>query len=396
MPRTRSGVPTYGSNIYTTDAIVDPYPHYAALRKLGPVVWLSRHRVYALPTFAECKAVLRDDTTFASEKGVALNALTNRLSRGTTLVSDGAEHDQRRKLVAHRLLPRALRGIDDDVQAQAAKVVDAALTRAEVDGVEDLAYALPMAVVPDLIGWPREQRTHLLSWGAATFDVLGPINRRALRSIPASLRMLGYARRVVHDRSLIEGSVDHEVLLAADAGKVSRAECAPLMIDYIAPSLDTTISAISNALHLFASHPDQWQLVREDPGIIPNAVNEIVRFESPLRAFGRRVTVDTDIAGHRIPAGAQVLVLYSSANRDELEWDTPDTFDIRRDATRHLGFGHGTHACAGQGLARLEIQAMLRALAERVERIELSGPPTWALNNIIRRHERLPLRLIGA
>ncbi len=396
MPRTRSGVPTYGSNIYTTDAIVDPYPHYAALRGLGPVVWLSRHRVYALPTFAECKAVLRDDTTFASEKGVALNALTNRLSRGTTLVSDGAEHDQRRKLVAHRLLPRALRGIDDDIQTQAARVVDAALTRGEVDGVEDLACALPMAVVPDLIGWPREQRTHLLPWGAATFDVLGPMNRRGLRSIPASLRMLAYARRVVRDRSLIEGSVGHEVLLAADAGNVSLAECAPLMIDYIAPSLDTTISAISNALHLFASHPDQWQLLREDPGIIPTAVNEIVRFESPLRAFGRRVTVDTDIAGHRIPAGAQVLVLFSSANRDELEWDAPDTFDIRRDATRHLGFGHGTHACAGQGLARLETQAMLRALAERVERIELSGSPTWALNNIIRRHERLPLRLIAA
>ncbi|MBY0288070.1 MAG: cytochrome P450 [Mycobacteriaceae bacterium] len=396
MLKTRSGVPTYGSNIYTTDAIVDPYPHYAALRRLGPVVWLSRHRVYALPTFAECKAVLRDDTVFASEKGVALNALTNRLSRGTTLVSDGAEHDQRRKLVAHRLLPRALRGIDDDVQRQAARVVDAALTRGEVDGVEDLAYALPMAVVPDLIGWPREQRTHLLSWGAATFDVLGPMNRRAMRSIPASLRMLAYARRVVRDRSLIEGSVGHEVLLAADAGNVSLAECAPLMIDYIAPSLDTTISAISNALHLFASHPDQWQLLREDPGIIPAAVNEIVRFESPLRAFGRRVTVDADIAGHRIPAGAQVLVLYSSANRDELEWDAPDTFDIRRDATRHLGFGHGAHACAGQGLARLETQAMLRALVERVERIELSGPPTWALNNIIRRHERLPLRLIAA
>ena len=396
MPRTRRGVPTYGSNIYTTDAIVDPYPHYAALRRLGPVVWLSRHRVYALPRFAECKAVLRDDATFASEKGVALNPLTNRLSRGTTLVSDGAEHDQRRKLVAHRLLPRALRGIDEDIQTQAAQVVDAALTRGEVDGVEDLAYALPMAVVPDLIGWPREQRTHLLAWGAAAFDVLGPMNRRALRSIPASLHMLAYARRVVRDRGLIEGSVGHEVLLAADGGKVSRAECAPLMIDYIAPSLDTTISAISNALHLFASHPDQWQLLRDDPGIIPAAVNEIVRFESPLRAFGRRVTVDTDIAGHRLPAGAQVLVLYSSANRDELEWDAPDTFDIRRDATRHLGFGHGTHACAGQGLARLETQAMLRALAERVERIELSGSPTWALNNIIRRHERLPLRLIAA
>jgi cytochrome P450 len=396
MLRRRSGVATHGSNLYTTEAIVDPYPHYKTLRTLGPVVWLSRHRVYALPRYAECKAVLRDDKTFVSGKGVALNALTNRLSRGTTLSSDGAEHDQRRKLVAHRLLPRALRAIDDDVRVQAARVVDAALMRGEVDGVEDLAYALPMAVVPDLIGWPREQRADLLPWGAATFDVLGPINRHAVKALPASLRMLAYARRVVRERSLIEGSIGHEVLIAADDGKVDLAECAPLMIDYIAPSLDTTISAISNALHLFACHPDQWQLLKADPGLIPNAVNEIVRYESPLRAFTRKVRTSTEVAGQSIPEGARVLVLYSSANRDEREWDAPDTFDITRDATRHLGFGHGAHACAGQGLARLETQAMLSALVERVERIEPAGTPTWAINNIIRRHERLPLKLIAS
>ena len=200
MPRVANGVPVHRSSIYTTDCVVDPYPHYAALRSLGPVVWLSKHRVYALPRYTECKAVLRDDKTFISGKGVALNRLTNRLSRGTTLSSDGAEHDQRRKLVAHRLLPRALRSIDDDVQAQAGHVVDAALGRGEIDGVENLACALPMAVVPDLIGWPRAQRENLLPWGAATFDILGPMNRQGLRSLPASLRMLGYARRVVRER----------------------------------------------------------------------------------------------------------------------------------------------------------------------------------------------------
>jgi cytochrome P450 len=339
---------------------------------------------------------MRDDKSFISGNGVALNPLTNRLSRGTTLSSDGAEHDQRRKLVAHRLLPRALRGIDDSVQEQATRVVDAALARGEVDGVNDLASALPMAVVPDLIGWPRDQRDNLLDWGAATFDILGPMNRHGLKSLPSTLRMLRFARRVVRDRSLIEGSVGHEVLLAADAGKVSHDECAPLMIDYIAPSLDTTMSAISNALHLFAEHPEQWQFVREDPSRIPNAVNEVIRYESPLRAFSRLARHDTDIAGHPIPAGTRVLVIYASANRDEHEWDSADAFDIRRDATRQLGFGHGAHACAGQGLARMETEAMLRALVDRVDRIELTAPPTWAINNIIRRHERLPLKLIAA
>ena len=208
--------------------------------------------------------------------------------------------------------------------------------------------------------------------------------------------MLRFARRVVRRRSVIEGSLGHDVLTAADEGKLAHSECPPLMVDYVAPSLDTTISAISSALQLFATFPDQWQILKDDRNLIPGAVNEVIRYESPLRGFARKAVQETSIGDVTIPAGSRVLVIYASANRDELEWDQPDVFDVRRDATRQLGFGHGAHACAGQGLARLETEAMLRALAERVDRIELTSPPTWAINNIIRRHERLPLKLIAA
>ncbi|SPM31043.1 cytochrome P450 [Mycobacterium terramassiliense] len=389
-------VASYGPNIYTKSAVVDPYPHYRRLRRLGPVVWLSRHGVYALPRYAECKATLRDDATFISGHGVALNPISNRLSRGTTLNSDGAEHDRRRKLVAHRLLPRALRDLAETIDDLAAAIVDTAARRRTVDAVADLASALPLAVVPDLVGWPRDERGLLIDWGGATFDVLGPLNRQAVMSFPRSLQMLRFARRVVRRRTVLEGSIVDELLAAVDAGTVSREQCTALMIDYIAPSLDTTISAISNAVSLFASHPEQWQLLKNDPGLIPNAVNEIVRYESPLRAFARLVRHDTEIAGAPIPAGARVLVMYASANRDEREWKDPDAFDIRRDAGRHLGFGNGAHACAGQALARLETAAMLRALINRVDRIHVSGPPTWAENNIIRRYQSLPVTLESA
>jgi cytochrome P450 len=394
MSKTRNGVPVYRPDIYHTSAIVDPYPHYARMRDLGSVVWLPRHRVYALPRYTESKAVLRDDRNFLSGHGVALNRMTNRLGRGTTLSSDGTEHDHRRKLVAHRMLPRALRAISEGVDEQAAAVVEAALARGEVDGVDDVATALPMAVVPDLVGWPQDQRDQLLHWGGATFDILGPMNRRAVRSFTGSLQMMRFARRVVRRREVTVGSLGHDVLVAADEGRIRLADCPPLMVDYIGPSLDTTISAISNALHLFALHPQQWQLLRADPTLIPNAVNEIVRYESPLRAFSRYAREDTEISGTPIAAGSRLLVMYASANRDEREWENPDTFDIRRDANRQLGFGQGAHACAGQGLARLETSAMLRALAQRVDRIELTGTPVWAVNNIIRRHERLPIRLV--
>lgn len=390
-----ANVPVYRPDVYTRSAILDPYPHYRALRDAGPVVWLARHRLYAFPRYAECKATLRDDGGYLSGHGVAANPLTNRLSRGTTLNSDGADHDRRRKLVAHRLMPRALRTLEDEVDARARSIADDAVRRGAVDAVADLATALPLAVVPDLVGWPRDQRAHLLDWAAATFDVLGPANRLALKAVPRTVRMLRFARRVVRDRNVLPGSLADELLTAVDEGSLTVDEVPPLLVDYIAPSLDTTISAISSALYLFATHPDQWQLLREQPRLLPNAVNEVVRFESPLRAFTRKALRDNDVSGTRIPAGARVLVLYASANRDEREWDAPHVFDIRNDAGRHVGFGNGAHACAGQGLARLETTAMLRALLDRVERIEIAAEPTWAVNNVIHRHERLPIRLVA-
>jgi cytochrome P450 len=391
-----AAAPAYQPDIYSVDAIVNPYPHYQRLRDLGPVVWLTKHRVYALPRYAECKAVLRDDETFLSGSGVALNGIANRLSRGTTLNSDGAEHDRRRKLLAHGLLPRALRAIGDTVDTMAATVVEAALNNGEIDGVNDLAAALPLAIVPDLIGWPRDQHEHLIEWGGATFDVLGPLNWRAIKAMPDVFRMLRFARRVVRERTFLDGSMADELLKAADQGKLSHAECPALMVDYLAPSIDTTMSAISNALYLFASHPEQWRLLKDEPALMANAINEVIRYEPPLRAFARLVSRPVEIAGVSIPSGARVLVMYASANRDEREWENPAVFDIRRDACRQIGFGQGAHACAGQSLARLETTAMLRALLERVDRIDVTSSPTWAINNVIHRHERLPLKLIPA
>jgi len=394
MRRSR-GVAVYGHDLYSTHAILDPYPQYATLRQLGAVVWLPKQRVFALPRYAECKAVLRDDATFLSGHGVGLNPVVNKLSRGTTLNSDGEEHDQRRKLLAHRMLPRALRSMSDAIQAQAEDLASAAVKREYVDGVADLARALPLAVVPDLLGWPDDGREHLLRWGAATFDALGPANRHAARAVPASLQMMRFAKQVVRRRSVADGSMGHDILVAADAGKLAHSECPALMIDYLAPSLDTTISGIASALVLFARHPDQWQLLKAEPTLLPNAINEVLRYESPLRAFSRKTAKDNTIAGVDLPVGARVLVIYASANRDEREWIDPNTFDIRRDANRQLGFGYGAHACAGQGLARIEMQAILAALIARVSQIELAGEPTWGLNNIIRCCERLPLRLIA-
>lgn len=389
-------VPRYGKDIYSTDAILDPYPHYAELRGLGPVVWLSRQKVYAITRYAECKQVLLDDATFISGDGVALNPVANRLGRGTTLNSDGDEHTLKRSVLAHRLTPKAVRKMASAVQDKAEQIVEAAIAKQSIDGVDDLATALPMSIVPDLVGWPDDGRDDLLRWAGATFDVLGPLNRHAVTATRAATEMFAYSRRVVRERSVLPGSMGADVLTAADEGRIEKSQCPALMIDYLGPSLDTTIGAISGALHLFSRHPDQWQAIRDDPSLIPNAINEVVRFESPIRAFSRRAVRAEDVGGVVIPRDARVLVLYASANRDPREWHDPDSFDITRDASRQLGFGSGVHGCAGQGLARLEASTILRVLAERVEKIEPAGTPSRAVNNVIHRFDRLPLRLVTA
>ncbi|MPR00021.1 cytochrome P450 [Modestobacter sp. I12A-02628] len=389
--------PTYDEDLYRRAALLDPYPHYARLRALGPVVRLPRHRAFAVSRHAECKQVLLDDETFRSGAGVAMNPVINRMSRGTTLNSDGKEHQDRRDLVAHRLTPRALRAMEEVVDEKAAAVVDAALSRRHVDAVDDLARALPVAVVPDLVGWPLEGRDQLLRWAAATFDVLGPANRRAVRAVPAALAMTRFTKRVSRTRTLLPDSMGADLLRAVDEGRIGPSECPALLIDYVAPSLDTTISAISSAVRLLAEHRDQWALLKDDPSLVKAAVNEVVRFTSPIRAFSRRVHGNgVTLAGTPLPAGSRVLVLYASANRDERVFPSPDTFDITRDTSQQLGFGHGAHGCAGQGLARMETAAILRQLLAKVERIELRGTPTWGLNNVVRTHSSVPVELVPA
>ena len=305
-------------------------------------------------------------------------------------MSDGERHDTQRKLLFGPLTPKALVSTREAVQGKADALVDALVSRGRFDGVADLARALPLTVVPDLLGWPAHGRDQLLPWAAATFDTLGPLNARAEQAVPQMMELMGFAGALAETRDLAPGSVGARILAAADRGEITREQVAPLLIDYLAPSMDTTISAIGHALALFARHPDQWQAVREDPSLVPRAFNEVLRLESPIRCFSRVTTTDVDIDNHTLPAGARVVLHYASANRDERAFDDPDRFDVRRrNAGAHLAFGIGAHTCAGQGLARVEAHALLTALAGRVGTITVEDP-TKAFNNLINAYGELP------
>ena len=389
---TVTNCPAYDVDLYDDDVLRDPYPHYRALRELGAVVWLPRNGLYALGRFEDVRAALRNPGSFSSAEGVAANAAVNEMSKGTTLASDAPLHDRLRAIIAAPMLPRALEEIGPQIRAEARQLVDGLERRGQFDAVADLARHLPLTIVSKLVGLEDHGRGSMLRWAAATFNVLGAMNERACAAMTDVQEMRGYLGGAAIRERLRPGSWGERIFEAGDRGEVEPERCPVLMRDYLGPSLDTTIFATANLILLFGRHPEQWDLVRQDPALIPNAINEALRLESPIRGFTRYLAADTKIGEAVIPAGNRVLLLYASANRDERKWQDPERFDVRRRASDHLGFGNGTHMCAGLHLARLEMTALLEVLVEKVARFDI-GEPVLALNNVLRGLASLPVRV---
>jgi len=385
-------VPTYDVDLYSDEVLRDPYPHYRTLRELGAAVWLPRHDLYAIGRFDEVRAALRNPTVFSSADGVAANGNVNEMSRGTTLASDAPLHDRLRAIIGAPLSPRSLEEIGPQIRAEARRLVDHLVERKQFDAVTDLAQYLPLTIVSKLVGLEDYGRGSMLRWASATFNVLGTMNERGCAAMADIHEMRSYLGVPDIRERLRPGSWGRRIFEAADRGEVEPERCPVLMRDYLGPSLDTTIFATANLILLFGRHPDQWQLVREDPKLIPSAINEALRLESPIRGFTRCVSSNATVMDVLIPGGSRALLLYASANRDERKWQDPERFDVRRRANDHLGFGNGTHMCAGLHLARLEITALLEVLVEKVRSFDI-GEPVLALNNVLRGLTSLPVRV---
>jgi cytochrome P450 len=298
-------IPSYPHDIFTDEVLLDPHEHYRALRELGSIAWLEAHQVYVLPRYAEARAILSDAKTFCSGRGVGLNEVANTFGAGrTTMMSDGDKHTYLRGIMARGFTPRALRNMRIDVEELATNRVAQLVERGAFDAVTDLAHALPLAVVPNLLGWPAGGRQQLLEWAAASFDLLGPLNDRAERAaaqaqvmIESAEEMIGFAEQAAADGTSVPGSLGVAMLEAAKRGELGPQQVPLLVFDYIGPSLDTTISAIGSAVWLLATHPDQWAALKADPSLVPSTLNEVVRLESPVRLLSRVTATATNVAG---------------------------------------------------------------------------------------------------
>jgi cytochrome P450 len=376
-------------DLFSDAALLDPWPLYQRIRDAGPVVYLSRHEVWAMGRYAPVRAALRDWETYSSAQGIALNPIANATTEGRLLTSDPPEHDKLRSVLARRLLPRQLRDVGQIVAQRAEELVEGLVTRGEFDAVPDLAQALPIGIVLDLIGLPQDGRDEILRWADGAFSASGPEGPRTSEGLALLKEQFNYlVTRATRDK-LTPGSMGWAIYEAADEGKIDAKSCLPLMSAYLTAGLDTTVNAIGNAVYYFSRNPDQWQLVRQSPEIAANAFNEVLRIESPVQFFTRVTTSDVDVEGVRLPTGARVMMMYASANRDERRWDDPTTFDVTRNAAEHVAFGYGVHGCAGQALARIEGQAILESLAKRVSRFEVSAPER-RINQLIRGFKSLP------
>jgi cytochrome P450 len=392
IPTTLGGpvpdIPVSDVDLFADDARIDPYPIYRTLRDLGPVVEMSRHGHYALARYADVRAALMDWKTFSSAKSVFVDEGLNATLEGITLCSDPPDHTMMRSVLGRPLRPDRMREITPTIEREADRVVGALVEKGRFDAATELAEHLPMAVVSQLVGLGEGRRGKMLEWAAAIWDVQGPANQRFHDAMPQVEEFLGFAQN-----EAVPGNIDPDgwaahLYQAADRGEMPREKCPVMMLDYVTPSLDTTILGITSAVALFAQHPEQWDLLRADRSLIPHAINEVLRVETSVPQFTRVLTEDHEIDGVPLPAGSRVALLYGSANRDERKYPDPDRFDITRRPSDHLAFGRGEHVCVGMHLARLEMSTLLGRLADDVARFEIVDAVPM-LNNGLRGFARL-------
>jgi len=213
-----------------------------------------------------------------------------------------------RRVVIRPLTAVALKSLEDEVQREAEVIVDRLCARGRFCAVAELATYLPVAIVSSAVGLPEEGRERMMQWSIGMFDCFGPMNERARNALPVLTEMMHYARTHAVPGKLKAGSWAEAIHHAAAAGEVPPEAVPVLMIDYMGPSLDTTIFGISSGVWLFSNQPDQWDLIRDDPSLIPRAINEILRMEAPIQGFSRYVARDYDLDGTFLPEGSRAIV----------------------------------------------------------------------------------------
>ncbi len=398
-----AGVPVLDIDPFSSEFLTDPYADHARMRDAGPVVWLSKYGIYACARHEQVRAVMNDHANFISSAGVGL-ANFNREEpfrpKSLILEADPPDHTRARTVLARILSPRTVTQIREAFTKEADSLIERLVEKSgrgePVDAVKELSEVYPLKVFPDAVGLDATGRENLLLYGDMIFNAFGPRNELFLRAAERVRPVTAWIMEHCQRSMLRPGGFGDLIYQAVDSGELSEAEAPMLVRSFLSAGVDTTVNGIGNALLCLAEHPDQYAKLHADPTLARPAFEEALRFESAVQTFFRTTPRAVTLAGVEIPEQSKVLTLLAAANRDPRQWPDAERFDIERRPAGHMAFGSGIHGCVGQVVARLEGEVILSAIARRVKRIELDGPPVRRLNNTLRALGSMPLRFVAA
>ncbi|MGY3497035.1 cytochrome P450 [Bradyrhizobium sp. USDA 4502] len=394
-----ASVPHLDVDPFALEFFADPFPTHERLREAGPVVYLDKWNVYGVARYAEVHAVLNDPATFCSSRGVGLSDFSKEKPwRPASLIleADPPAHTRTRAVLSTVLSATVMKQLRGQFAAAAEARLDALLEKRRFDAITDLAEAYPLSIFPDALGLRPEGREHLLPYASLVFNAFGPPNELRKEAIERSAPHQAYVAEQCQRDNLTPGGIGACIHAHVDTGAITATEAPLLVRSLLSAGLDTTVNGIGAAVYCLARFPDQFQRLRGDPTLARNAFEEAVRFESPVQTFFRTTTRDVGLSGASIPEGEKVLMFLAAANRDPRRWEQPDSYDITRRTSGHVGYGSGIHMCVGQLVARLEGEVMMAALARRVARIDITGEPKRLFNNTLRGLSSLPVEITPA
>jgi cytochrome P450 len=391
-----------------------PYDEFARLRLQAPVAWLPDQGsgFWSVHRYADIVAASRDVATFSSGRGVSFEEPTDEdmAARRTIIDTDPPEHTKLRKIVSGAFSQRAVAVYEHFITELTEQVLDECPAGGPFDFVDAVAKQVPIRVLARIMGLPAADLDLFIDlgdrliantdpditdvvWGRDDTDAY---RRYPFRS-PYGKQLWDLGRQVVRDRLAEPGDDLLSRLLQAevDGDRLSEVDLDNFFSILVVAGNETTRIAIAQGVLAFCEHPEQWDRLRADPGLLDAATDEVNRWSCPTHFMRRTAAAGTSLGGAQIRAGDKVVLWYVSGNRDDAEFDEPDVFDVGRSPNRHLSFGRGgPHLCLGVHVARLEVKIVLAALARRVSRFELAGEPRRIRSNFTNGLKTLPIRVL--
>lgn len=376
----------------------DPHPLFAALRAEAPVAWNEERGFWAVSTHAEVTRVESEHETFCASRGILVDEIgVSYPSPPTILHSDPPAHTRYRRLVQPGFKPSVVRALDPVVRARAKALVEGLSPDEVIDVVPLLAVPLPLLVISEMLGVPEADWERCYEWSEAV--VPGAVDWPEERKHALLAEMTDYLVNATKDRRADpRNDVLTELAQAdIDGEQLSDAELAMFLIQLLVAGNETTRNLIAAGLVALADAPEQYDRLRRDPSLVPGAVEELLRWTSPVLSFMRTATRDTDLRGVVIAEGEPLLMLFASANRDESVFgESAGRLDVGRHPNPHLAFGFGSHFCLGAALARLEGRVVLEEVLTRFSGLEVAGPVERTGSHVVAGMRRAELRFAAA